>query len=361
MPCRALCAVLAALSLCLLIGPPALAQTTTPSATQTPAQRSVSLLDVVSATLQNNAEVRTAQANLAQATAANTAAQADPSVLVAAKLNASQALGLAQAQERAARLGALQNTVNAFLDVLEGQQNVEVQALQVQADQRAVQVAQAKQQVGNATTLDVQNAGTTLAASQQNLADARAQLSLAQARLTTLAGLNATVQVTSPTLPTLNRTLAQLQGTLPRLSTLVSTSNAVRAAELTVNLANNDYTPARVLQDARTALANAQRSQVSAQQTAEQQLASAYQAMQNAAELLAVAASREDAAQKTYTQDTARLQSGTISAVDLQASQLNLKKAQYARLQAQGNALKALAALSVASSQNLTGVGGTFE
>ena len=127
-----------------------------------------------------------------------------------------------------------------------------------------------------------------------------------------------------------------------------------------MKLADNDFTPARTLQDAKTALANAQRSQDSAQKAAGQTLASTYQAAQNASELLQVALNREAAAQKTYTQDSARLRSGTISAVELQSTQLTLKKAQYSRLQAQNNVTEALAALSVAAGQNLTGIGGAL-
>ncbi|WP_240738258.1 TolC family protein [Deinococcus fonticola] len=355
------------LSAALLMGQPAAAQAapTTPASpgnasTQMPAS-GITLQAAITAALQNNADVRTAQANLEKASATNTAAQADPSVLVAAKLSARNAAALAAAQLSGARLAALQSTTAAFLAVLEGQESVSVQTLQVQADQKAVQVAQAKQQVGNATALDVQNAQNTLAASEQGLADARAQLALAQARLGTLTGLAGKLQVLAPdNVSPAAASLAQLQGQLPRLSALVAAGNAVSEAQLAVDLANNDYTPARTLADARTALANAQRSQLSAQQNAAQTLASAYQTWQNATELLAVAISREDAAKKNFEQDTARLQSGTISAVDLQATGLLLKKAQYTRLQAQGNVLEALAALSVAAGQNLSGVGGTL-
>ncbi|RJF68954.1 TolC family protein [Deinococcus cavernae] len=312
----------------------------------------------VSAALNSHADVKTAQANLDKAAATNRAAQSDPSTLVAAKLSASNAASLAQAQLRSARLNVMQDTVSAYTTLYEAQQNVEVQALQVQADQKAVQVAQVKQQVGNATALDVQNARNTLSASQQALADAQAQVSLAQARLGTLTGLGSAKAASAPGAPKLSTTLTKLQAGLNALTTLVSAGNAVSEAQLNVKLADNDFTPARTLQDARIAQANAQRSLDSVRKAASQTLASAYQAAQNSYQLLTVAQSREAAAQKTYNQDSARLKSGTISAVDLQATQLTLKKAQYARTQAQGNVLEALAALSVAAGQNLTGLGG---
>ena len=140
------------------------------------------LVYAVTAALANNADVKTAQANLDKAQAANRAAQADPSTLVAAKLSASNAFTEAQAATRNARLNTLQNTITAYTSLLEAQENVELQTLQVQVDQKAVQIAQTKQTIGNATALDVQNAQNTLTGSQQTLADARAQVNLAAAK-----------------------------------------------------------------------------------------------------------------------------------------------------------------------------------
>lgn len=322
------------------------------------AQTSLSAGNAVTAALNTHADVKTAQANLEKANATNRAAQSDPSTLVAAKLSASHAASLAQAQVRAARLNVMQSTVTAYTALFEAQQNVEVQALQVQADQKAVQVAQVKQQVGNATALDVQNARNTLTASQQALADARAQVTLAQARLGTLTGQGSVKAAGAPGTPKLSATLTKLQAGLTGLTSLVSAQNDLAAAQLNVKLADNDFTPARTLQDARTGQANAQRSLDSLLKSTSQTLASAYQTAQNSYQLLSVAQNREAAALKTYNQDAARLRSGTISAVELQASQLSLKKAQYARIQAQNNVVEALAALSVAAGQNVTGLGG---
>lgn len=348
----------------LLLAAPAQAQTVTSTPQSATVQGAavqatdLTLPDAVAAALQNAAEVRTAQANLDRANAADAAAQADPSVLVAAKLNARNAAALAEAGLRAARLSTLQSTVTAHSALLEAQENVNLQSAQVDNDSRALKIAQTKAELGNATTLDVQNAGNALAASSQTLADARAQVTLAAARLAALTGKGNDVRAVGSAEQTRpSPTLAELQAGLPRLSSLVAAAGDLAGAELAVRLADNDYTPARTLQDARTGLANAQRALTSAQQGAQQTLASAYQSAQNAAELLGIAQSREEAAEKSAQQDAARLQSGTISAAELQTTQLSLKKAQYARLQAQNGVLKALAALSVAAGQNLTGIG----
>lgn len=326
------------------------------------AQATVTVTQAVQAALTNGTDVRIAQANLEKATAANRAAQADPSTLAAARLAAQQGQTLAALQLRAARLSTLQSAVNAYTALLEAQENVELQTLQVQVDQKALQVAQVKLSVNNATSLDVQKAQNTLAGSTQTLADARAQVNLASAQLASLTGLPAGVRAAGlSAVPTLKTSLAQLRSGLDdNLVSVVSAQQEVAAAQLSVKLADNDFTPARTLSDARIALANAQRALDAARKNASNALAAAYQTAQNAVEQLRVAQSREAAALKSYNQDAARLKSGTISAVDLQQTQLALKPAQFARLQAQDNVLEALAALSVAAGQNLTGIGGTL-
>ncbi|BDP42855.1 transporter [Deinococcus aetherius] len=326
------------------------------------AQSAVTVASAVQSALANGTDVRTAQANLEKATAADRAAQADPSTLAAARLSAQNAEALARVQLRAARLSTLQNTVNAYTALLEAQENVDLQTLQVQVDQKALQVAQVKLSVNNATPLDVQRAQNTLSGSTQDLADARAQVNLASGRLATLTGLDNGVRAAGLTsVPTLKTSLASLRtGLNANLTSVVSAGQEVAEAQLAVKLADNDFTPAQTISQARITLANTRRTLDAAQKNARTTLASAYQTAQNAAAQLQVALSREAAAQKSYTQDAARLRGGTISAVTLQGTQLALKQARYARLQAQDNVLEALAALSVAAGQNLTGIGGTL-
>ncbi|PNY79694.1 TolC family protein [Deinococcus koreensis] len=342
-----------------LLGSAANAQST--GTQSTVAQSTVTMTAAVTAALTDNADVKTAQANLEKAQAANAAAQADPGSLVAARLSAKNAAALALAQLRGARLSTLQNTLGAYTTLLEAQENVQLQTLQSQVDAKALQVARVKQSIGNATALDVTNAQNTLASSGQTLADGRAQVTLASARLVTLTGLGSGLRAAgAPTVPRPGGSLGALQGSVASLSTLVSAQGDLALAQLNVKLADNDFTPARTLQDARTALANAQRSLDSAGKSAGQSLASAWQSVQSAYDLLGVAQSREAAAQRAATQDAARLRSGTISAVELLNTQLSLRKAQFSRLQAQNNVLEALAALSVAAGQNLTGIGGSL-
>ena len=116
------------------------------------AQTALSAGSAVTAALNSSSDVRTAQANLAKAQAASRAAQADPSTLVAAKLSAAHAETLAQAGLRGAKLSALQSAIGAYTALLEAQENVELQTLQVQVDQRNAQINQLKAEIAQLQT-----------------------------------------------------------------------------------------------------------------------------------------------------------------------------------------------------------------
>lgn len=329
---------------------------------QTQNAQTVTLPAAAGRALTGGPDLKTAQTNLQKAQTDLTAKKGDPSTLVAALTQSQNAATLAQLQLDNTRLSVVQNVVAAYTALLEAQENVEVQTLQADFDARNLKVAQVKLAAKNATALDVNNAQNTLAGSQQALADARAQLPILSQRLAKLLGASgATLRANGlPNIPPLRASLSGLSQNLEtRAPTVLSDSQAVALDQLNVQLANNDYTPRQTLLDAQTALANAQRTLDGAQRDARTGLTDAYRSAQNAYEQLRIALTAEGNQQTAYQQNQARLKSGTISAVDLQSSQVALKKAQYARLQAQGNALSALATLSVAAGTDLTGLAGT--
>ncbi len=339
----------------LLCLPLAAAQSATPNNAAT-----TSLNAAVQASLSAGADVRTAQANLDKAAASLKATLADPSALVAAQLQAQQAADLAAVQLQAARLGNVQNTVNAYTVLFTAQKEVALSTLQVQSDTKNQQVVQVKLGVKNATALDLKNAQSSLSASTQNLADAGAQVNIAAQKLVVLTGLPAATRASGlPQIPALKASQTSLvAGLNKRLPSVVQAQQATDLAQLNVTLADNDFTPAQTLSSARVTLANAQRTLESAGKNATTALSSAYQAAANAQQLFGVAVQKEANAQTNYQQNQTRLASGLISSVDLLASQLTLAQAQQNRVAAQASALNTLAALSVAAGTDLTGIGG---
>ncbi len=342
----------ALLSLTLALLPFALAQSA--------AAPSVTLSATTQAALSNGADVRTAQANLAKAQASLKATESDPSALVADTLQAQQSAALAGVQLQNAKIGTLQSTLSAYTALYSAQENVDLQTLQVQSDSKNLQVVQVKLNIKNATALDLKNAQSSLDASTQNLADAKAQVGIAAQKLAAITGLSSAVRASGlGTIPTLKVSQASLTAGLnTRLPNVVQSQQAVDLAQLNVKLYDNDFTPAQTLSNAKVTLANAQRSLDSATKNAATSLSSAYQAATNAQQLLSVALQKETNAQTNYHQDQTRLKTGVISAVDLLKSQLSLAQAQQNRVSAQASALNTLASLSAASGTNLTGVGG---
>jgi len=324
--------------------------------------RTLSLVQVLRQAYAQGPSLQTAQATLQNATIQLGALKGDPSTLVSALTQAQQAYDLAQANLEATRLSVMQNVVNTYLGLYEGQQNVDLLQAQVALNQRNLDVAKARQSAGNATSLDVARAQTTLDSSRQSLTNAQAQLLVLSAQLATLLGVGdlGNFTATPPTTP------ANVQADIPalskslftRLPSVLQAQQAVDLAQLNVKLADNDYTPAVSLKSAQTSLSNGQLMLQTAQQNALTSLSNSYQSAQNYYKQIAIAQANVGNAQKVVDQDQVALKAGTISALQLQTDQVSLKSAQYSALQAVDSYWKALAALSVAAGQDFTGLVG---
>ncbi|GGR17759.1 TolC family protein [Deinococcus ruber] len=315
----------------------------------------LSLPQAVSSALTAGATVRDARAGADAAAATLKAVQADPSTLSAALLSAQQANTLAQANGAQARLTAIQNAVDAFTALYQTQEQVDQQALQVQVDEKNLQVAQVKLSTKNGTALDVQNAQNTLASSRQDLTAAQAQTVVNSQKLANVIGKPGSYTATTPSAPPTVKVNTALSTNYPALLT---DQQAVDAAALSVKLADNEFTARVTLDQAKTKLASAQSDLSTLQKTLNTTLATAQSSAEAAQATYQTAIQSEVNAQATYKQDNVRYSTGTISAVQLLQSQLALKKAQYTRAQALVALWQALATLGSASGQDQTGLAG---
>ena len=319
----------------------------------------LSLPDAVTRALASGPDTTTSRANLQKAQANDKAVRADPTSLITDQVSAQQGLESAQVNLSSTKLTVLQTVVTQYLSIYEAEQREDLNAAQVNFYSRSLQIAQARLAAKVATQLDVTKAQNSLSTNQQELADARAQRPIAAAQLAKTLGLgqSAVTVKAPPAPPQLSATLASLQAGLDaRLPTLVVAANAVQTAQLQVKVSDNDYTPARTLQDAQTALSNAQRDLDSGRKAALTSLNDAYRAAQNAREQIGISASSLSAQQTTLNQAQAKLKAGTAAAIDVQNAQVQLLSAQFALTQAQDNFWKALAALSVAAGKDVTGL-----
>ncbi|MDX2007506.1 MAG: TolC family protein [Meiothermus sp.] len=324
--------------------------------------QSLTLPAAVNTALERGADLSSQRATLANARADLAAKQADPSVLIVALTQSRQGAALEEARTSQRRLEVTQSVLTAYSNLYEAQQNIAVLEAQVALDVRNLEVARARLSARNATQLDVDRANNTLSSSRQSLADARAQLPILSNRLETLLASNSSGNLQVAATPAfaqrqVNQTTLE-QGLEARLPNLLQAAQAVELAELNVRLADNDYTPPVTLRDARTNLENARRNLETARQNALTSLRDSVRAVQNALERVRIA--QQDAAndQTTLKQDQTRFQSGTISRLQLQQSEVAVVRSSYTALQAVNNYWKALAALSVAAGQDVLGLGG---
>jgi len=332
---------------------PALLLCTALLSAQAQAATSISLQAAVASALTAGSTVRDAQTGVTSSASTLKAVQADPSSLATTLLSAQQDYALAQAQLTQARLTATQNAVNAFTALYQTQEQLTLDRSQIVIDTKSLQVAQIKVSTKSGTALDVQNAQNTLNTSKQNLVDDQAQLVVNSQKLANVIGKPGSYTAdTPPNAPTVRPNTALSTG----YSTLLKDQQAVDVAALNVKLTDNEFTARVTLDQARTALSNAQSTLASDQKTLQTTLATAQSTAEAAQASYRTALQTEANAQATYKQDAVRLQSGTISAVDLLQSQLTLNKAQYARAQALVSVWQALAALSTASGQGATGL-----
>ncbi|GHF37300.1 outer membrane protein TolC [Deinococcus metalli] len=338
-----------------------LATATGAAAQTTPAQATpLTLAGAVTRALASGADITTARANLQKAQAALRAARTDPTSPITTLTQAEQDAAAQAATLEATKFSVTQTVVTQYTAAYETAQRIALSTAQVALDDRQLKIAQARLAARVATALDVSRAQTTLNTDRQDLADAQAQQPVLEAQLARSLNLPAGTDLTlsaPPAPPKLSVTLAALQGGLAtRLPTLVQAANGAAFAALQVKLADNDYTPARTLEDARTALANAQRSADDAGRATLTQLRDAYRAVQDAQQRVGIAAESRANAQTSLTNAQAKLRAGTAAAVDVQAAQVQAQQAALGVTQAQDGVWKALAALSAASGTDVTGL-----
>ncbi|GMA14785.1 TolC family protein [Deinococcus metallilatus] len=323
---------------------------------------SLTLPDAVSRALASGPDVTTARANLQKAQATLKATQADPSAIITTLTQAQQGAAAADATLAGTKMNVAQTVITQYMAAYEAAGRITLNEAQVALDERNLQIAQARLRARVATPLDVNRAQTSLNQNRQELADARAQLPVLEAQLARTLGLNVGTDLklaAPPGPPKLSVTLAGLQNGLEkRLPTLVQAAQGAEFAALQVRISDNDYTPARTLQDAQTALANARRDLEGAQRGASTQVRDAYRAVQDAQQKVDLARQQAANAQTTLTQAQARLKAGTAAAVEVQQAQVQAQQASFGVTQAQDNLWRALAALSAASGNDVTGLVG---
>ncbi|NTX98828.1 TolC family protein [Deinococcus sp. JMULE3] len=334
------------------------AQSTTAQSTTAPT--ALTLGSAVTRAVTQGVDVTTARANLQKAQANLRAVRADPTSLITTLTQAEQDVAAQTASLNAAKLGAAQAAVSGYVQAFEAAQRTALAQAQVSLSERQLKIAQARLAARVATTLDVSRAQNALSSDRQDLASAQASLPVLEASLTRTLNLPAgtDLKLAAPgDAPKLSVTLAALQAGLEkRLPSLVQAAGGVNFAALQVKLADNDYTPARTLEDARTALDNASRALEDGARAAQTGVRDAWRSAQDAQARVAVAQDAAANAQTALRNAQARLKAGTAAAIEVQQAQVQAQQAELSVQQARGGVWRALAALGSAAGQDVTGL-----
>lgn len=323
------------------------------------AQNAMTLETAVKTALERGADIATSTQSLLTARADLGVKQADPTTLVVALTQAQQSVALETARLAAKRIEVMGNVSTAYLNLSEAQQNIEVLSAQIALDTRNLEVARAKLSQKNGTELDVRRAENTLATSRQNLANGRAQLPTLSNKLEVLLGseLKGDMNVADPpAFKEVKYDLAALEKALDsRLPTVLQASQSVELQTLNVKLADNDYTPANTLADAKANLLTAQRNLETTRKNAVTNLRDAARTVSNALETVKLNQTALQNERDTLKQDGTRFKNGTITRVQLQQSELGVLQAEYKLAQSQNTYLKALNTLSSNAGVDVSG------
>jgi outer membrane protein len=324
------------------------------------AQAALTLNSAIQQAFTKGPDLASSIATLKNAQADLDSKEADPSTLILQLTQARNTALLNKVQLDAKRIEVMGGVLGAYLNVFEGQENIKFLEAQLALDTRSLDIAKAKLTAKNGTALDVSKAESTLSASKQNLADAKANLPILSNRLEVYLGASSAGNLTVGTPPAFKEVKFEIaaleKGLESRLPSVLQVAQTVQIADLNVRLADNDYTPPATLRDAKTSLENAQRSLDTTRANAVTQLRDASRSVSNALEKVRIAKQDLDNAESSLAQDQTKFKSGTISRVQLQQTEVAALRSRFAYAQGVDAYWRALAALSSASGTDVTGL-----
>ncbi len=302
-----------------------------------------------------------AERALADARADLRRTDADPLALRLDRLQATQAVALAEAELRVARFGAYQEIGAAYMDALEATAQRALAAQAADLAERSAEIAAIRAERGAATDLDVRDAENDLAGARSDLAAARDGETLARTNLASLLGVAADdlgtlaelpdAWVATPT-PDPDALVARLEET----PTVLRAAQGLEVARTARDLLDPAYAAAQDLEDAdsriagaETGLAEARRALAIAVRSLVDRVASARERLDVARDALANARDRDAV-------DRSRLDAGLISDVAYERTRLATTQADLAALQAEHAVVRAALTLQADTGLALEGL-----
>lgn len=307
---------------------------------------------------EDRSPVVNARLDLDDARSTETRTSADPTALRLDQVQAAQGVALAEAELRAARYAAYEEIANAYLQVLEAAAQANLASEAVALSEQALEIAQIRRDRGAATDLDVRDAENDLASSRSDLSEATKGANLARDAFTSLVGLptdelaavpDALLDVPAPTLETISARLEEG-------SNLLRAVHGVELARVARDLLDPSYAAQRDIDAADLQVAQAETNLAEARRGLTLNVQSLLDAVDRAQDALAVATQALDNARERDDVDASRLAAGLIADVTYQRTRLARLQAEISVLQARHGVLRSLFALQQGSGVGVEGL-----
>jgi len=302
-------------------------------------------LDDLLATVDGRVGVVTAALDLDEARRALTRTDSDPLALRLDLTRARQAVDLAEAEARAARLEALAEVAGAWARVRETELQVALAEGGRDLASRGAAIARLRLERGSATRLDLDEAVTQLEDAEKNLAAARDGLALARADLIGLTGNPGPFALDAIDRDRLDRPLpddAEFEAALDGLPTVLQIAQAVELAELGVGLLDPSFASRAQIEQARTQLAQAEAGVAEARRGLALRTRALLNAVATARETDRIGRDAWSQARDREAIEVRRFDAGLIAEIALDQSRLATRQAELRAVQAEHGLMLAL-------------------
>lgn len=273
-----------------------------------------------------------------------TRTESDPLALRIDRVQARQAVELAEAELRDARYDAYLEIAEAYVRVLQLERQVVLTEAGLELATRSLDIARIRRERGGATELDVREAENDLAEAVSGVSSARQGLALARRSFEGLTGLDGSElePVPEALVATPTPELGELRERMDGAPTLLQAVQGLELARVARDLLDPSYASRSQIDDAELQVAQAEEGATEAHRGLDLQLrglvdqvASAREALEIARDALANALEREAV-------ERARLEAGLIAEIAFDQVRLATQQAQLATATAEHDLLVAL-------------------
>ncbi len=290
-----------------------------------------------------------AQLRLINAESSQLRTEADPLALRTDRLQARQAVQLAEAELSQARLTAVADIAEAYGAVLLTTQQAELAASGVELAESGVNIARIRLENGSATELDLRDAQVALDEAHAGAATAQSGLRLAVSNLESMIGqevqaseLEPITDAMFPQLPALEQVLESMQ----QHPQLLQVQHGLELATAAVEMLDPSYASQAQIENAQTQLATTEQLASEASRGLQLQARNLHLQAQDAQTRLQVEQDSLANARERFEFEQQRLAGGLISQIALDQAHLELRQAEVALLSARIDSLTSLLRLS---------------